>query len=240
MKAVLSTTIFLFQNQRISSDSKTMTWRRDEYCCHRSRGKEGEEEKTLFFSILKPWTQCVARNLKYDLGEVSSVHPVLHAPERMPPIFPLPLSSKSHPSHAFQKLAHTMAALWQIQVPTLVTAKSPFSSVQIAGQFFLQYFLMHNSANVLKIFPSLRIPRRHERDERERRWKKMRSSLASTLLRRPAHMHTISSVQPQKVALTAVLPLSSGRSANRLGQLVRSASFCQTTLFKNCCSPPFL
>jgi hypothetical protein len=67
------------------------------------------ESSTFHYNL--PWTQCVARNLKYDLGEVSSVHPVLHAPERMPPIFPLPLSSKSHPSHAFQNLAHTMAAL---------------------------------------------------------------------------------------------------------------------------------
>ncbi len=49
----------------------------------------------------------------------------------------------------------------------------------------------------------------------------MRSSLASTLLRRPAHMRTISSAQPQKVVLTAVLPLRSGRSASRLAQLVR-------------------
>ncbi len=200
MKAVLSTTIFLFQNQRISSESKTMTWRRDEYCCHRNRGKVGEEETTLFFSFLKPWTQCVARNLKYDLGEVSSVHPVLHAPERMPPIFPLPLSSKSHPSHAFQKLAHTMAALWQIKVPTVVTAKSPFSSVQIAGQIFLAIFSYAQLRECCEDFSiATNSSTRWERRERERRGKKMRSSLASTLLRRPAHMHTILSAQPQKV-----------------------------------------
>jgi hypothetical protein len=33
-----------------------------------------------------------------------------------------------------------MAAQWQIKVPTVVTAKSPFSSVQIAGQIFLSIF----------------------------------------------------------------------------------------------------
>ncbi len=34
--------------------------------------------------------------------------------------------------------------------------------------------------------------------------------------------------------------LRRGWSASQLAQLVCSASFCQTTLFKNCCSPPFL
>jgi hypothetical protein len=56
---------------------------------------------------------------------------------------------------------------------------------------------------------------------------------------------TISSTRPQKVALTAVLQLRSEAEVQaelhiRSTQLVCSASSCQTALFKNCYSPPFL
>ncbi len=63
--------------------------------------------------------------------------------------------------------------------------------------------------------------------------------------REPAHKNTISYTQPQKVALTAVLPVRSEVEVQadlhiRSAQLVYSTSSCQTALFKNCYSPPFL
>jgi hypothetical protein len=84
------------------------------------------------------------------------------------------------------------------------------------------------------------------RETREREKREEDAELLSVYVTQKACAHAHNFVRSAtKSALTAVLPLRSGRSASRLAQLVRSGLplsffFCQTTLFKNCCSPPFL
>jgi len=62
--------------------------------------------------------------------------------------------------------------------------------------------------------------------------------------RRHVHMHTISSTQPQKMALTVILLLHLKAKVQASlhiysAQFFCLASSCQTTLFKNCYSPSF-